>query len=248
MVVCLLMTAFAVSPAITLGSPCSSDLSGPWSAPLAAFRSSGRFFWPLAYLALTWAVATVARRLPPWRSPSCDGRGRLVQAVDLQDATPHRRATARDPAFHEWTRPFVSPAGSTIAPHYAHLVLVPPPQCGASPVPYRAGGAFAADHGLTVNAGVIARGDDGARRRYCAALDADDRAGRLESGTVYIVDATTAQALRGGWPESRQLQRPGRHLDVCRTRWRTSIADSLTTVSARAAARRRSPQSARCRC
>ena len=60
---------------------------------------------------------------------------------------------------------------------------------------YEAAVRFAADHGLTVNAGVIARGDDGARRAYCAALDADVQAARLTPGTVYLVHAPTADAL-----------------------------------------------------
>ena len=54
---------------------------------------------------------------------------------------------------------------------------------------------LAADHGLTVNAGVIARGDDSAKRRYCAALDADVRAARIEPGTLYLVHEATARAL-----------------------------------------------------
>jgi hypothetical protein len=50
---------------------------------------------------------------------------------------------------------------------------------------------------MTVNAGVIARGDAGARRRYCTTLDADVRAGRLEPGHLYLVDAATARTLTG---------------------------------------------------
>ena len=82
------------------------------------------------------------------------------------------RRAARDPAFHAWTNPFTSPRWAAIAPHYAHLALVPPPQCGAAPQPYEPAVWLAARHGLTVNAGVVARADEGARRRYCAALDA----------------------------------------------------------------------------
>ena len=119
-----------------------------------------------------------------------------LQVVDLRDAYASRRATARDPGFQHWTQPFRSPEWDTVGV-YRHLVLVPPPQCGAAPVPYEAAVRLAAEHGMTVNAGVIARGDVGARQRYCAALDADVRAGRLEPGRVYLVDAATARALTG---------------------------------------------------
>jgi hypothetical protein len=119
-----------------------------------------------------------------------------LQFADLHDAHASRRATARDPAFQQWTQPFRSPEWDTVGVS-RHLVLVPPPQCGVSPVPYEAAVRLAADHGMTVNAGVIARGDVGARQRYCAALDAGVRAGRLEAGRVYLVDAATARALTG---------------------------------------------------
>ncbi|MEP7119101.1 MAG: DUF6311 domain-containing protein, partial [Acidobacteriota bacterium] len=155
---CLLMTAFAVSPTITFGRHVLVDLSGPWSAPLAAFRSSGRFFWPLAYLALTWAVATVTTRLPQSIAIAAMGAAVIVQAVDLHAIHEDRRRVARDPGFYAWTNPFVSARWAAIAPHYAHLVLVPPPQCGAAPAPYEPAVRLAALHGLTVNAGVIARG------------------------------------------------------------------------------------------
>ena len=192
--VAVLMTAFAVSPTVTLGRMVLVDLNGPIFAPLAVFRSSGRFVWPLTYLLLAWALATVARRLRPATALAVVAAAVGLQLFDLQDAHAARRRTARDPGFQQWPQPFVSEDWATIAV-YRHLVLVPPPQCGAAPVAYEAAVRFAADHGMTVNAGVIARGDDGARREYCAALDADVRASRLGAGAVYIVHAPTAQAL-----------------------------------------------------
>lgn len=194
--VAVLMTAFALSPTVTLGRAVLADLNGPIFAPLAAFRSSGRFFWPLTYILLAWALVTVARRLRPAIAIGVVATAVGLQLFDLQDTHAARRATARDPAFQQWTRAFVSAAWADVTLH-RHLALVPPPQCGAAPVAYEAAVRFAADHGMTVNAGVIARGDDGAKRRYCAQLDADVRAARLEAGTVYIVHPATAQALTG---------------------------------------------------
>ena len=60
----VVMAIFALSPVVTFGSRVILDLNGPWAAPLATFRSSGRFAWPLAYVLVIWTVVTVARRLP----------------------------------------------------------------------------------------------------------------------------------------------------------------------------------------
>ncbi len=193
-IVAVLMTAFAVSPVVTWGGAVVLDVNGPWAAPLAAFRSSGRFFWPLTYLLLGWAIAVVARRLRPAAAAAVLLAAVVVQGYDLQDAWAARRATARDAGFQQWPRTFASPEWADVTLH-RHLVLVPPPQCGAAPVPYEAAVRFAADHGMSVNAGVIARGDDGARRRYCADLDASIQAARLAPGRVYVVHRAEAQRL-----------------------------------------------------
>ena len=193
--VCLLMTAFALSPKVTFGRFVLVDLSGPWSAPLAAFRSSGRFFWPLAYLTLTWAVVTVATRLPHVLAVATLGAAVVVQAVDLHAIHADRRSVAHGVEFYAWPNPFTSPRWAAIAPGYAHLALVPPPQCGETPQPYESAVRLASAHGLTLNAGVIAREDEGARRRYCAAFDAEIDALRLRPDTLYIVSEPAAGVL-----------------------------------------------------
>ena len=192
---CLLMAAFAVSPTITFGSRVLADLNGPWSAPLATFRSSGRFFWPLAYLCLAWAVATVATRLPRPVAIAVMSVAVAVQAADVHAIHEDRRRTTHGTEFYAWTNPFASSRWAAIVPGYAHLALVPPPQCGGAPQPYEPAVRLASEHGLTLNAGVIARGDMGAQRHYCAELEARIRTGQLEDDTVYVVSADGAAAL-----------------------------------------------------
>lgn len=196
----VLMAAFALSPTVTIGRHVVADLNGPWSAPLAMFRSSGRFFWPLAYVALTWAIATVATRLPRAAAIGVLTLAVAVQAADLHAIHLDRRSTAHGDAFYAWANPFASPRWQAIAPAYAHLALVPPPQCGPSPQPYEPAVRLAAEHGLTLNAGVIARGDDGAKRRYCASFDAELDAGQLRDDTLYVVSDTAAGILRRSAP------------------------------------------------
>ncbi len=100
LVACVVMALFALSPTVTAGSRVLVDLDGPWSGPLAVFRSSGRFAWPLAYVLVISAVVTLARRLPPRASHAALAVAVIAQLVDLQGAHDTRRRAARDPAFH----------------------------------------------------------------------------------------------------------------------------------------------------
>lgn len=192
---CLVMTAFAVSPVVTFGGRVLVNLDGPWAAPLALFRSSGRFAWPLVYLGITWMVVTVARALPTRRALAVLALAAVVQAVDLHGAHRLRHDAARDPGFHTWLDPFDDPRWQVIAPAYAHLALVPPPQCGDSPVPYEAAIGLTAGHGLTINAGVVARRDEQARARYCEALDQELDTATLADDTLYVVSPQSAPVV-----------------------------------------------------
>lgn len=194
-VACLAMTAFAVSPVVTLGSHTVARLDGAWTAPLALFRSSGRFAWPLVYVLLTTAIVTVARRLPARGAAAVLAAAVALQLVDLHEAHAFRRQVAHDPAFHAWTNPFADARWHAVAPAYGHLALVPPPQCGLSPVPYEGAVGLAAAHGLTLNAGVVARRDEAARTAYCRELEANVAASRLADDTLYVVTAATAAQL-----------------------------------------------------
>jgi Family of unknown function (DUF6311) len=192
----LAMALFSLSPRVTLGSGVLFDLSGPWANRLAVFRASGRFFWPLAYLLLGWALATLVARLPPRVVLTVMLTLIAVQAVDLHGAHEERRRGARDPDFYVWASPMTSPVWHQVLGAYDHLVLYPPPQCGNSPVGYDAPAYLAGLHGLTVNAGHLSRRDEGSRRRYCQTLADQMTAGLVDDDTLYIVQAAAAQGLR----------------------------------------------------
>ena len=197
----VVMAIFALSPVVTLGSRVILDLSGPWAAPLATFRSSGRFAWPLAYVLVLWTVVTVARRLPYRAALAALGLALVVQFVDLNAAHQLRRRAARDPTFHAWPQLFAPPRWETIARHYRRVELVPAPQCGVSPIPYEPAVRLAAVHVLTVNAGVIARRDLATQRQYCLDADAAIDAVRLRDDTIYVVSEPAAGVItRMGGP------------------------------------------------
>lgn len=186
------MALFALSPRVTLGPYVLVDVTGPWAAPLAMFRSSGRFVWPLTYALLTWAIVTVDRRTAPRTALGVLALAVVVQVADLRDAYRFRHDAARDPAFHTWANPFASPAWEAIVPVYEHVALVPPPQCGAAPYPYEAAMRLASRHRASLNAGVVARADAGARRRYCSEADAAIDRVDLDDQTLYLVSEQAA--------------------------------------------------------
>jgi hypothetical protein len=192
----VLMAACSLSPKVTAASAVLVDLTGPLTEHFAVFRATGRFFWPLAYLVVAWSIASVVRWWPHRLAWGVLVSVVTLQALDLHGAHEERRRTARDPAFYEWSHTMRSPAWSRILPHYAHLVLYPPPQCGPSPVPYEPAALLAGRHGLTLNAGVVARPDAAARLRYCHGLGDAVKGGVIDDQSLYIVPASEVDAIR----------------------------------------------------
>jgi hypothetical protein len=193
---CLLMATYALSPRITFGSRELVDLTGSWSEPMAVFRSTGRFFWPMAYLLLAWALATTIRRWPSRVALAIVLPVVTLQLLDLHAAHEDRRRTSHDPAFFAWTNPMTSPVWGSVLPLYDHLVLYPPPQCGASPIPFEPAAYLAGLHGLTINTGGVARPDEAARLRYCHDLGEKMKAGVIDDRSFYIMQASEVAALR----------------------------------------------------
>lgn len=193
---CSLMAVYALSPRITFGSRLLLDLSGPWSEPMAVFRSTGRFFWPMAYLLLAWALATTIRRFPSRLALAIVLPAVMLQFVDLHGAHEERRRTAHSPGFYAWTNPMTSSVWEGVLPLYDHLVLYPPPQCGQSPVAFEPAAYLAGLHGLTINTGGVARPDEAARLRYCRALGDQVKAGTIDDRSLYIMLPSEVEGLR----------------------------------------------------
>jgi hypothetical protein len=192
----LLMGVFALSPRVTAAGSLVVDLSGPWAERFAVFRATGRFFWPLGYLLMASALATIATRLPSRVALTVLFTLLIVQALDLHGAHEERRRAARDPSFYAWADPMTSPVWDRALPAYSHLVLYPPPQCGASPMAWEPAAHRAGLHGLTLNAGGVARPDETARLRYCHELGEQVKAGHLDPRTFYIVPSSEVESIR----------------------------------------------------
>jgi hypothetical protein len=194
-IVVVVLAAVALSPRVTMGERVLVDLTGPWAAPLALFRSTGRFLWPLTYVVLAWTIATLVRRTSPRVGAAVLALGLTLQAVDVSPFYLSRRQIGHDPAFYAWDNPFVSRWWERIAPNFEHLVLWPPPQCGTSPVAIEPALWFGARYGLTVNTGTLSRGSDVARARYCERLRDEVAAGALAPDAIYLVMPATAAAI-----------------------------------------------------
>jgi hypothetical protein len=76
------------------------------------------------------------------------------------------------------------------------LVTYPPPQCGPAPIAWEPAAYQAGLHGLTLNAGGVARPDDAARLAYCHDLGEQVKAGHLDPQTLYIVPPSEVGAIR----------------------------------------------------
>ncbi len=194
--VTVLMAIFALSPVVTAGASVLFDVSGPWTSRLAVFRATGRFAWPLVYVIVGVTLHALARGLSARALTAVLAIAVCIQAVDLHAVHRERRRSAHEPAFFAWANPMTSRVWERVLPVYDHLVLYPPPQCGTSPVPYEPAAYQAGLHGLTINAGGVARPDEAARRRYCHDLGEQMQAGQIDARSFYIVPASEVETLR----------------------------------------------------
>jgi hypothetical protein len=171
---------------------------------LGAFRSSGRFIWPLHYAVLTGLIALVVWR---WRQRPGVATGVLLGAVLLQalDSTDFwERSSFRG---EPWPR-LRAPTWASLDPFYRHIVLFPPNIVGSevpcirSKFPENAHAIFgylAYRQGMTTNSGYAARLNEASVLAMCESLRADVESGRLAEDTLYVVDA----------PEQARFQRLG---------------------------------------
>jgi hypothetical protein len=194
LVVAAIFAVFALASKLSLLGRDVLDLSflyRPFGTLVGSLRSSGRFIWVLAYVLTLAGMAIWLRRRPrlgPWV---------LLAALALQVAD--QKGVLYTARFGEpRAAPRQSPDWELARGTFAHLALYPP-RCGDgswvccqgfTPPPRREDmylAALAERLGLTYNgfgAGRVARTR---LRQYCADLQADVAAGRLDPATIYLV-------------------------------------------------------------
>ncbi|NTX39311.1 hypothetical protein HUA78_33240 [Myxococcus sp. CA033] len=191
-VVALGLAFFALSWRITFQGVQVADVSALYRPVLKwveAFRSSGRFIWPLHYLLLVGAALALPRLVRPSLAPTLAGLLLLIQGLDL-NLGEGRRAHGGGGRWN--TLP--SPALSEAAKGRKHLALYPPQMhdgsgrgCRAGPMDFHRWAYRAYRLGLTFNSGYVARIDDAKAQTYCLGMDAEIAAGKLDPETVYLV-------------------------------------------------------------
>lgn len=196
LIVAALCAIYALSPRVTLADRVIVDLSSPALEPMAVFRATGRFFWPMAYLLMTLALAVLITRLGTRTAAVVLAAALAVQLVDLRQAHAARRATSRSAAFHGHQLPATSPFWAAALPHYDHMVMVNPPHCGEAPAPFEWPAFLAGRYGLTINAGEVARPDVVKMAAYCRALQERTRNGVVGDDTIYLVHHRFVEPFR----------------------------------------------------
>jgi hypothetical protein len=170
------MAIFSLSSTVRLlGAPV---LRLEWIDPLlgplpAAFRSSGRFFVPLALLAPVAGAALLARRVPGRAGASVLTLAVALNVAELTPAYAAARADNADAGRYGLSSPLWGSLGE-----YRALVLLPPyvwPR-GCHPDDFAADDLHrwpivAGANGLTINSGALARLDPVRVSEHCRAAD-----------------------------------------------------------------------------
>lgn len=193
--VCIALFAAALSHKITLGDRVLAEI--PWPPvildALAVFRASGRFVWPLYYLLLWAALATVARFCPPRLATVLLIVGVTLQFADLRGKFAEFRQEFRHQTA--WRTPLQKPLWEDAARRYRKFSVVPPQMEGDAYLPLA---HLAARHGAAIDIGYVARPDNAALKAYAEQQAADIAAGRLRPDTLYIFPQSAAVPARLG--------------------------------------------------
>ena len=187
----LILLAFSVR--ITLGSHEILRVVSKHFGLLESFRSSGRFIWPSVYLFTTLAIAVVAKRNQPLAVAA------LVVACVLQFAeiTPLHIYRMQLRLQHENNASLLHDMYWTDAVRgRSHITYVLPPACGPEAAPWLPFSLLAADNGMTINTGYVARFDEPRTFAYCETLKQQLAKGERSVDTLYIVHPDQLEQFR----------------------------------------------------
>jgi hypothetical protein len=197
------LALYAVSPRVTIADKVIADYSSPALDRLAVFGVTGRFFWPAGYALIILSIGGILSRLPPRAAAGLLAAAVAIQLADLRPAFQERLALTREKEFHVWPSAPRSPVWAAALPHYDHIVLVNPLQCGPAPVTFELPAYLAGLYGLSVNVGEVARSSEPGRAKYCADLDHAVTAGEVDDRSLYMVHPVNEARLRANAPALR---------------------------------------------
>ena len=155
-------------------------ISGFPAKLLSAFRSSGRFIWPVFYFITVFGVVSIVRNVPYPRVEYFLLFALFLQLADLQPLLTPRKIT--EPS--QFQSQFESDFWQAAADANDHLVLIPTDE-----VPSHTGqhlALFARQNHLTFNWGYFARGQYRTIEKYANAIFDGLAAGKTDAGTIYL--------------------------------------------------------------
>lgn len=193
------LALFGASTVLSIGEFKLIDL--PQNGGLfGMFRSSGRFVWALAYTLMIGAVIALSARLGPHRATGVLLLVSVLQVLDLSSAQGQFAAQRNAHREQPWQTPLTDAAWDELAAARQHLVFMPPPACGVVPAGWVEFQRLAARHGMTFNAGFLARHDGQASEAHCHVLAEQMRHGTLPRNALYVVNPEWKQRLLSGLP------------------------------------------------
>jgi len=190
----LALMIFAVSKTPSFGPHDLADIPVP---PLvdalgSAFRSTGRFVWPLLYLVTIGAVVLVGRRFRPAVALPLLLLAFIAQAVDSAPAWRAFAAGMARPA-PSWLTPLVSPFWERAADAgYRRLRAIPIE--GGFGSDWQALGYYAVTHGMDTDIAYLGRVDGAAHAALAAAKVELLETGAFEAHTLYVLGLPAALA------------------------------------------------------
>jgi hypothetical protein len=191
--VCLVFTAAALSPTVTVAGQVVLRLPERLYAPLAPFRASARFFLPVSCALLYLLLRFVAARLKPALALALMLVCLLIQRRDLGPARQEMRARWSAAATFAWKESLDWEAWRPLVDGQRLLRLVPPERWGLDsilPFVY-----LAARSGLAAPGGDAARLDAQALAEAARSAQAAFERGSLETETLYVMRADDPDPL-----------------------------------------------------
>jgi hypothetical protein len=196
LVVLFALTVYSILPVIGVGRHVLVDISHVEGFRL--FRSTGRFFWPVAYALVAASAGTVVSRVPRRRAAALLILAVALQAVDLREWWQSMHHGSRADAFYMWDTPYRSSDWEDLLPAYEHMRVYYPSYCPDGMNAAAEGVAYLAGlHGLTINDGFAARQDTARQRRACEDFERDFVSGAPEPETVYVMTPARAAVFQG---------------------------------------------------
>lgn len=182
-VAALALSLFSLSNVVVAGSTQLAywELGGKLRNAAEIFRSSGRFFWPVGYLILIWAIHAVSTSLSARPAfLGLLGFCLAIQTLDLSQFFRHHSIPFQ--CTHRYESPLKSPIWSELVRHYKHIEYYPQSDSSYY-IPF---GLLAAPQDATINVAYKARSNgDGRGESSRAGLD-ELRRGELRPDVLYV--------------------------------------------------------------